>query len=642
MNIFRRSSMENRVINRLAYLNTLNERKRPLDILLKIIEIECYNYDFNELDIITTSGKSIKDIIKEKYSIEIDDYILKKWISTKFAFDKGKIRLCITNPENQQEEISKIKQGEEEFRNKVSQIRGNFIKFTNSNYSIKLSNEGAKDIFNNYIYTVVREQNISNGNNRFFFIFQQYLKYLYNSNNREDLNIIENFGIANQIQDLVLNDDVEDKQFLKGCIIFIDTPLVMKWLGYDGIELSNIYKDFFMDLKKAGATLRVFEHTFEEIWGILFNFKRCIAQNIFDAKGVNTFLKARKEFFEKEGKDLSLEKEVIRKNIIDPQNNLSIEIFDISKEDDIENKTDFSDWNFDPNIFKKHIIKEDENYQKYKSRLEKDIQSIAAVSRLRQRNKISKIETFKDGKFYLLVDNYALANAIKAYHFDIEEKIKKNEILLENTIIFNLWQNLSNNGSLNKGIFRSKCFALNTIDDSFKDSLYRETRKIEAYNSEVEINDQLVNNPNLEDEVYSQSIKEGKLDKEYLSKTLLNCIAKREQKQNEIIKFKEAEKKRVLQKFEKERDDKKRMTEQYKKDLEHQKVYAENKSRDLLENYKKQKLQEKSEELINKWYIKIYFYFLKFNKNFDEKEYVWNKASKIMKIYDVPYTKSIF
>ena len=38
---------------------------------------------------------------------------------------------------------------EEEFRNKVSQIRENFIKYADSYFSIKLSNEDAKNIFNN-------------------------------------------------------------------------------------------------------------------------------------------------------------------------------------------------------------------------------------------------------------------------------------------------------------------------------------------------------------------------------------------------------------------------------------------------------------------------------------------------------------
>ena len=78
-------------INRLAYLNTLDENKKPLDLLLEIIEIESYKYDFNQLGIISTDGKSIKDIINNKYNIEIEDYILTKWINDKFYLENNKI-----------------------------------------------------------------------------------------------------------------------------------------------------------------------------------------------------------------------------------------------------------------------------------------------------------------------------------------------------------------------------------------------------------------------------------------------------------------------------------------------------------------------------------------------------------------------
>lgn len=372
-----------------------------------------------------------------------------------------------------------------------------------------------------------------------------------------------------------MNGESDKLDFLKGCIIFFDTPIIMKRLGYDGIELSDVYKNFFEDLKKTGATLKVFEHTFEELWGILFNFKRCVAQNIFDAKGVNTFLKARKSFLDERNEELSLTKEIIRDNI----KRLDIEIFDISADDNVENTTDFSAGEFDEESLRKHIISEDESYEKYKARLDKDIQSIAAISRLRQREGISKIDSFEDGKYYLLVDNYALVNAIKAYYKELEKKNRKNELLLENTIIFNLWQNLSNNSELNKSLFRSKCFALNTIDEKFKDVLYRETRKIEAYNADIEINQQLVNNPSLENEVFAESIKDNKFDKEYIAKTILNTITKKEKElkkqHQEELKKKDAE----IQQKENEKKvlllDNEKQSEFYLEKLNKQKIDAQ-------------------------------------------------------------------
>ncbi|WP_308687194.1 hypothetical protein [uncultured Treponema sp.] len=617
-------------ITRLAYLNTLEENKKPLDLLLETIEIECYNYDFDSLGIFTTGRKSIADIIKEKYSIEIEEYILKRWVSNKFELRNRKLKLSSSN-ENLENKVKRIENGERGFLEQVSGIRENFKDYALSEFKIKYSNEQAKKIFNSYLYTVAKEKNVKAQDSKDYFIFQSFLSYSF-ENNRNDSEIIENFGIANQIQDLVLNGETDKPDFLKGCIIFLDTPIIMKRLGYDGIELSDVYKNFFEDLKKAGATLKVFEHTFEELWGILFNFKRCVAQNIFDAKGVNTFLKARKSFLDERNEELSLTKEIIRDNI----KNLDIEIFDISADDNVENTTDFSAWEFNADSFRKHIISEDESYEKFKARLDKDVQSITAISRLRQREGISKIDSFEDGKYYLLVDNYALVNAIKAYYKELEKKSKKNELLLENTIIFNLWQNLSNNSELNKSLFRSKCFALNTIDEKFKDTLYRETRKIEAYNADVEINQQLVNNPLLENEVFAESIKDNKFDKEYIAKTLLNTISKKEnelknQHQEELnmkdadIQQKENENKALLL-------DKEKQSECYLERLNKQKIDAELEKKEYLKTYNETRIARKIEILRKNFIIKIQLFFRKFNKDFSEYEFLRKKACYILEI----------
>lgn len=633
-------------INRLAYLNTLDENKKPLDLLLEIIEIESYKYDFNQLGIISTDGKSIKDIINNKYNIEIEDYILTKWINDKFYLENNKIRLRNkNNSESLEKKIGKIEAGEKKFLEQVSEIRNDFINFAREKFNIKYNNEQSKNIFNEYIYTVAQEKNVESKDSRNYFVFQEYLSYLC-KNNLKALEIIENFGVANQIQDLVLNGDTDKPKFLNDCIIFLDTPIIMKRLGYDGIELSDIYKSFFSDLTKAGATLKIFTHTFEELWGILFNFKRCVSQNIFDAKGVNTFLKARKQFITERNIELSLSKEIIQQNIL----NIGIDFFDISEDDNLENTTDYSEWNFDPDTYRKHVINTDENYEKYKTRLEKDIQSISAVSRLRQRNKIKKIENFEDGKYYLLVDNYALVNAIKSYYKEKEERYKKNELLLENTIIFNLWQNLSNNGNLNKALFRSKCFALNTIDDNFKDALYREARRIEAYNAEIEINQQLINDPTLENEVFAETIRNNKMDKEYISKTLLNSISQKEVQTKELIKKQQKELQQKDFEIQKTQIDYNNLINKYEQSEDaHQKIMAEQIEKTKDES-NKAVIDSQISTILNtinhiskSFLTKIHFLLKKIkNKNLDKKKFLWDKACSITGIsieYNEKYIK---
>lgn len=617
-------------INKLAYLNTLESNKKPLDLLLEIIQIECYIYDFNELGIITKDKKSIRNILKEKYNLEIEEYVLKKIIESKFMLDNEKLKLK-SEKFDLGAKIKNIKEGEEKFLNSVSKIQSNFIEFCSKEYNKKVTNEEAKNVFNDYIYTVARYKDVENDDNQLYFIFQNFLKYLYKNNNN-DLEIVENLGIANQIQDLVINGEDDDPKFLNQCIIFLDTPIIMKRLGYDGKKLADTYKLFFDDLREAGAELKIFEHTFDELWGILFNFKRCIAQNILDAKGVNTFLRARKEYLNA-GEELSLDKKVIEGNI----RKELIEILDISTEDNIAETKDFSNWVFDPEKFKKVLLNVDSNYKNYKSRLEKDIQSVFAIARLRQRLQNNQIYSYKDARYFLLVDNYALIKAIHNYYEDSDAKVRKNELLLENTIIFNLWQNLTNNSSLNKALFRSKCFALNTINDSFKYMLYRETRRIEAYSDNVNINYEIIDDPELEEKVYAQSIRDKKFDKDYISKVIQNKVTIKKEADK---KFYEEIVRTKVEQLKQMRIDREEDKNKYLLDLQQKDIDNEKKKQEYLLNFQVETILKKIEEMERKFKYKLIICFCKYRKNFDKKKYLWDEACKITNIqviYDPQY-----
>lgn len=523
-------------VTRLAYLNTLGE-KRPSEILLKIIEIECFESEFEDFPLTLEKCKEISKSIKEKYKADIKPYALCKWFPTFFMKENKKIKLKDT--ENLSDEINRIRKEEKEFLDKVSDIRKRFIEYAQTQFKVSLNNESAKEIFNNYVYSVASDTNLNFSRSYGYFIFQEFIKKLF-LEDRTSLGIIENFGVANQIQSIVLNGDEEtgDKKFLKDCIIFLDTPIVLKRLGYDGRDLSDTYKYFLDDLQQAGAKLKVYEHTLDEIWSILFNFKRCIAQNNFNGKGVITFLKARKEFLESNpSEELPLDRDKVKENI----EHAGFEIYSIEDSDCLEKRDSYEEWEIDENELKKILTQEDSNYEFYETRLNKDIQSISATSRLRNRDNIRDINNYKDGKYYFLVDNLALIRAIKEYYEKKGITKYKNELLLENTVLFLLWQNLTNNDELNRALFRSKCFAINTIDEEFKDKLYRETRKIEAYNMDRHISEEIIAYPDIETEVYKSVIKEkngeiaGVENDLYISKTINNVVQKKERELREKL-----------------------------------------------------------------------------------------------------------
>ena len=610
--------------DRIAYLNTI--AKSPLDLLLEIIEIDCYKYDFISLDIYTIDRKSIKNILFEEYNIDINEYTLKKWISSFFVLESKKLKLKKTE-EKLETKITNSKIGQIKFLEQIANVRDLFIKYSQDEFNIKIDKELAKEIFDNYLYTVSAENNLNleGDNAKFYYIFQCFLKKLYNSD-RENLSLIENFGIANQIQNIVIFSAEVDKHFLTDCVVFLDTPILMKVLGYDGMELATSYRDFIGDLKKAGAKIKIFEHTFEELWSILFNFKRCIAQGIFDGKGVMTFLNARKEFLESTNKkELPLDKDLVRDDI----DAMGFEIIDISEIDNLKNKDNYTDWDIDVSILKECLIKADPSYQRYESRLSKDCQSIISVFRLRKISEISDPRNFRDGKYYLLVDNFALITALKDYYRKTNDKKTINELLLESSIVFDLWQNLSGKDDLNRSLFRSKCFALNTIDEKFKEVLYRETRKLEIYNSEIKIDHQLISRPDIEGLVYSASIRDNRLDGEYLSKTLLNVIDEKERKLKEKIQMQENEKEQIISQVEKANKD---YETQLKRQLSEQETE--------LNNYKLAIIEKKVFEISNTIWFRIIIFITGFKKDFNKNKYLWEKACSILGV-EFEYNENI-
>lgn len=614
-------------IDRLAYLNALGKDK-PFEILLKIIEVECYELNFEDMESLKNDSKAISNLIKEKYHVDIDAYILERWFQSYFKVVDGKAQLKIT--ENLSDEINHIKEEEKKFLDKVSDIRKEFIEYAQTQFGVTLENELAKKIFDRYVYSVASDRDLGLSQDNKYFIFQEFIKKLY-LEDREKLKIIENFGVANQIKDIVLNGDEEEgnENFLEGCIIFLDTPIVLERLGYDGKNLSDTYKNFLDDLQKAGAKLKVYEHTLDEIWSILFNFKRCIAQNNFNGKGVITFLKARKEFLESNpSEELPLDRDKVKENI----EHAGFKIYSMDDSDCLETRECYEEWEIDENELKKILTNIDPNYELHEARLNKDIQSISATSRLRKRDNIGDIKNYKDGRYYFLVDNFALIRSIKEYYEKKGVIKSKNELLLENTVLFLLWQNLTKNNELNRSLFRSKCFAISTIDEEFKEKLYRETRKIEVYDTDVHISEEIIAHPDMEREVYRKIIKDHEdqktIDELYLSKTIYNIIDENNEKIVKEVEEKYENKLNLLEENkEKELNDK---TKEYEEKLKNI-----NKLNDCKQFQTKIDAVKKIVSSEKRFYYGLIKFVLKIlNKNYDE--ILWNRSCKRLG-YDFEY-----
>ena len=622
--------MEADSLNRIAYLDTLE--KKPFDLLLELIEIECFPYEFANKTPVSTSGVHITKILADKYSLVIPEFILNKWIQNNFDLRNSKLVLKSVT-EELSFRINCIKQREEKFLKKMNEIKQDFIVFSLQKFNIKIDKEDARKIFDSYIYSAAHALVIKKNNDiseERYFIFQDFLKKL-STTDVGKLSLIESFGIANQIQNLIIYSADSDEKFLDGCHIFLDTPILMRRLGYDGKDFHDNYAVFLNSILRAGAKEYVFEHTFDEIWGILFNFKRCVALNILNAKGVSAFLEARKEFTDA-GIDadtiLTLDKNELRENI----ENLGAKF--IEANDEGLSDSDYSIWDFDEDRFIE-ILKQESGFDdSYKAWMEKDKKSVSAIHRMRSKEHITQIDNYKDGRYYLLVDNFALISALKKYYKVENFYPHKNELLLESTLLFQLWQQTENNDKIIRSLFRSKCFAMNVIDENFRDKLYRNARRLEAYNSNLDVKDNIIDNPALESEIYTSAIKDNKLfDESYIASTLQNKISIEKKKIRDEIKQRD-------KKIEEERIAKNGMSvkiEKLTRLVEEKNFEHEQDKRNAIEQTRSEEKASDIERVARNLQITMSFLervkiFIKgiCNKQFNEKEYFHQKAELLL------------
>ncbi|MGP1521358.1 MAG: hypothetical protein ACTTIZ_07660 [Treponema sp.] len=596
-------------LNMLACLNTFG--KKPIDILLELIQIEAYDLDINE----SYFTKTLSEKLQKKYDITIPNILLNKWVSSKFNKKNNKLVLNTCN-ESLDVYIKKIEAKEDEFNKEMKEIRNDFKKYAKTMYDLSLTDGNVRDVFNNYFYIDSCYENLSSEDaetkkSKLAFIFSRYMKYLF-ENKHKYLDKIENFGVANQIRKVVINEDKDiiDRKFLEGCDVYIDTPIMIKSLGYDGKELADSYTEILNAIKKSGARLCFFEHSFDELWGILFSFKKNIAQNFLDTKGVNQFLRAREEY-KKDGIELSLDEKTVLESIKKIGCDIRLHI----NNEDLSGNSCFKYWSFNEAKFTDIVNNRYNSRTVSQTCIERDVKSISSISRLREKSDIKAPTSYKDGKFFLLSDNYTLIECLKEYYKDEEpnDTFQLNELIFENTILFELWQNIFDNNTFNKALFRSKCFAFNEIDEKFKDKLYRICRKYDRYMPEKNMSKQFIAHPELEEEVYKQVLKTKEYNDNYLEQVMNNIVIQNEEKlKNEIIiKMSEEAKKK---------------DSEYEHNIEKEKEKATNDRQEFIINNGIKNLKR------NPWNWIIFRLKKFFNKDLDEYTYYRLKLKKIIDI----------
>ena len=517
MMILKRLIMKNKYLDKVVFEIYLD--KKPYEMFLELLMEYFFKYDFTENSFYELKHDSAlieKEInnIEIKYGIILQSYSLKIWLDKEFILKDRKIILHkyfdLTLNEIEDNIIKKNKTKEQEFQNKIANLINKFQIYAKNN-DLNLKREEIKDIFFKYDYTTYTPYDdiceyqdesfdIVELNNKKNLLFHNFVNELINNKEDEYLKILEDCGIANQFANMIFSGDMFNNDIFDGTVFYIDTPIILKYLGYAGKKIQDSYNSFINSIKNCNGSIKVFSHIVEEMNAIIYTLQLRITQGFFNAPNVNEFLQARKE-----DKSLPLTYE----EIVNLINKYNIDIDDFSYID--ENKShEFNMKNIliDEDNLRDFILSEykfDKNKYKYllDNRVNVDIKSTSFISIKRNRNK----ETC-----FLLTQNNAFKKAVKKYHDYNSEYLdyNSNEIITENDIIFNLWQNIGNNFNSNfRTFFRLKCFSYLKIDDRFKEDFYIKSKRLYEQSNKNKVGNVdsiLANNPNFLYLAYNRKI----------------------------------------------------------------------------------------------------------------------------------------
>lgn len=115
--------------------------------------------------------------------------------------------------------------------------------------------------------------------------FYKYITHLDATKNTDFLKHITDIAFGYILASLILGEG-EDNALtpqLKGLQIFLDTPIIIRLLGFEGKERQEAQQELISMLRKEGAVLLLLQHTYKETMNILVDVAQKISATPTDA-----------------------------------------------------------------------------------------------------------------------------------------------------------------------------------------------------------------------------------------------------------------------------------------------------------------------------------------------------------------------
>jgi hypothetical protein len=388
-----------------------------------------------------------------------------------------------------------------------------FVKSRYSDYANALSYEVVSGLMLNFIENndvslfflyndrnegLLPEPKLPHNAKRYKHIFSKYVLYAA-ENNPVMFRVIEDMVLGSiATHALLFSFAKQTGDTLKDCDIYLDTSLILRLIGADENYYTDSVSLFLESIKCSGGNLKIFEHTYDEAKEALDASLEWVESPNFDVTKANRATL----FFRQKGYTRS-HVELIRASLERKINEFGINVIakPLYSADNITiDETEFQE------IFENEIKKHDASFNpvKYRSRTQRDVDSICAISRLR--NNIRYTDSIQKAKYLFTTLNGALVIANKIYNK--KHNLNKNNIYEAVSDIFlgtYLWANTPQIAA-KTNVARIKAVALSAIkpDADMEYAFYQAAKRLKDDKRIKDDDYILVNNSHLVTDLLSE------------------------------------------------------------------------------------------------------------------------------------------
>ncbi len=98
----------------------------------------------------------------------------------------------------------------------------------------------------------------------------------------ENVNILIDYIAGLSLTQLLSYEESWDRFAESQLTVYLDTPILFRLLGIDSLQRQDIYSGMIQQMQKRGIKVRIFEHTYLEMIGIINESKQWINNPLFD------------------------------------------------------------------------------------------------------------------------------------------------------------------------------------------------------------------------------------------------------------------------------------------------------------------------------------------------------------------------